>query len=176
MRKRKNAKTQSGEMPIKGEYGMIPTTICYIKNDKDQYLLLHRVKKESDLNEGKWIGVGGKIEPGETPDECVLREVYEETGLTLTKYRLHGVIKFISDEWEDEDMYLYSASEFIGELKECDEGDLEWVDKDKVLDLPTWEGDRYFLKEMLSSDDDIDMTLIYKGQGDDEHLHEVINN
>ena len=163
MRKRKNAKTQSGEMPIKGDYGMIPTTICYIKNDKDQYLLLHRVKKESDLNEGKWIGVGGKIEPGETPDECVLREVYEETGLTLTKYRLHGVIKFISDEWEDEDMYLYSASEFIGELKECDEGDLEWVDKDKVLDLPTWEGDRYFLKPLLEGRDRIDGLVEYRG-------------
>lgn len=152
------------------------STLCYIERE-GKLLLLYRNKKENDPNEGKWIGVGGKIEEGETPDDCVLREVMEETGLRLTDYRLRGKVNFISEAWDDEEMYLYSATGFEGEIiRICDEGELCWVEKEKVFDLPMWEGDRYFLKEMLSSDDDIDMTLIYKGQGDDEHLHEVINN
>ena len=85
------------------------TTLCYNRNENNEYLLLHRISKENDLNEGKWIGVGGKFEEGETADECVVREVFEETGLTLTQYHLHGVVKFVSDTWDDEDMYLYSA-------------------------------------------------------------------
>ncbi len=140
------------------------TTLCYIKNDRNEYLLLHRISKENDLNEGKWIGVGGKFEEGETADECVVREVYEETGLTLTDYHLHGVIKFISDTWEDEDMYLYSATGFIGTLKDsCAEGVLSWVSADKVLSLPTWEGDRYFIGPLLEGRDRIDMLVEYKG-------------
>ncbi len=142
---------------------MFNSTLCYIYHD-GKYLLLHRVKKKNDLNEGKWIGVGGKFEPGETADECVVREVFEETGLTLTKYTCHGLIKFLSDKWETEDMYLYSASEFTGTLiKDCNEGDLEWVDADKVLSLPTWEGDHYFLKPLLEGRKRIDMLVEYKG-------------
>ena len=156
---------------------MIPSTLCYIcKNNK--YLMLHRVKKENDLNEGKWIGVGGKVEPGETPEECMLREVYEETGLTVTKSHCHGVIKFISDTWEDEDMYLFSASEYIGELNpDCNEGVLEWVDKDRVLSLPTWEGDKYFIKPLLDGEEHIDMLVSYEGDRlvKCENLYEPVN-
>ena len=140
------------------------TTLCYIRNENNEYLLLHRNKKENDLNEGKWIGVGGKFADGETAEECVCREVFEETGLTLTDYHLHGIIKFVSDTWEDEDMYLFSATGFTGEVKtDCDEGELAWVPKDKVLDLPTWEGDRYFLKPLLDGRDRIDMIVEYEG-------------
>lgn len=142
----------------------VNTTLCYIKNENDEYLLLHRISKENDLNEGKWIGVGGKFEPGESADECVVREVYEETGLTLTSYHLHGLVKFVSDTWEDEDMYLYSATGFTGTVKEeCDEGKLEWVPKDRVLSLPTWEGDRYFIGPLLDGRDRIDMLVEYRG-------------
>ncbi len=140
------------------------STLCYIRNDNDEYLLIHRNRKENDLNEGKWIGVGGKFEEGETSDECLLREVYEETGLTLTAYHLHGVVEFISDTWENEDMYLYSATGFTGELKQdCDEGELCWVAKDKVLTLPTWEGDKYFIEPLLAGKDTINMLVEYKG-------------
>jgi YfiH family protein len=140
------------------------TTLCYIKNENNEYLLLHRISKKNDLNEGKWIGVGGKFEEGETADECVVREVYEETGLTLTKFHLHGVVKFISDTWDDEDMYLYSATGFTGTLKtSCEEGELAWVSADKVLKLPTWEGDRYFIEPLINGQDRIDMLVEYKG-------------
>ncbi|MBR3574389.1 MAG: 8-oxo-dGTP diphosphatase [Lachnospiraceae bacterium] len=152
------------------------STLCYIEKD-GKVLLLYRNKKENDPNEGKWIGVGGKIEEGETPDTCVIREVMEETGLKLTDYRQCGKVKFISEAWEDEEMYLYSAEGFEGEIsRDCDEGDLKWIDKDKVSDLPMWEGDRYFLKEMTDGNHDIDMTLVYKGTGEHEHLYEVIRN
>ena len=140
------------------------STLCYIKNDKDEYLLLHRTVKENDLNEGKWIGVGGKFEEGETADECVVREVFEETGLTLTRFHLHGIVKFISDTWEDEDMYLYSADGYEGCVRDdCDEGELAWIPKDKVLDLPTWEGDRYFLAPLLEGRERINMLVEYEG-------------
>lgn len=125
---------------------------------------MHRTGKENDLNGGKWIGVGGKFEDGETADECVVREVFEETGLTLTDYHLHGLVKFVSDTWEDEDMYLYSASGYSGECKKkCDEGELSWVPADKVLSLPTWEGDRYFVQPLLEGRDRIDMLVEYEG-------------
>ena len=141
------------------------STLCYIKNENNEYLLIHRNKKENDLNGGKWIGVGGKFEEGETSDECVVREVFEETGLTLTSYHLHGVVKFISDTWEDEDMYLYSADGYTGGLKsDCSEGDLSWVAADKVLSLPTWEGDKYFIKPLLEGKDRIDMLVEYEGE------------
>ncbi len=142
---------------------MINTTLVYIENN-EQYLLLHRNKKENDLNEGKWIGVGGKFEPGETAVECMLREVYEETGLTITGYSQLGLIKFISDKWEDEDMYLFLATEYTGTLKkDCPEGTLCFVPKDKVLELPTWEGDKYFLKPLLEGAKNINLTLRYEG-------------
>lgn len=147
---------------------MFISTLCYIErkeNGKGQTLMLYRNKKENDLNEGKWIGVGGKLEEGETVDECVCREVYEETGLKLTSYELRGVIKFLSNEWEAEDMYLYYADGFEGKLTEnCNEGELHWIDTDKVLDLPTWEGDYVFLKPLFEGKKDIDITVRYEGE------------
>lgn len=126
--------------------------------------MLYRNKKKNDLNEGKWVGVGGKFEPGENAEQCLLREVFEETGLTLTKYHLHGVVKFISDTWEDENMYLFTGLEFLGELKtDCNEGELKWVDEDKVLGLPTWEGDHYFLEPLIAGEKDINMLVSYEG-------------
>ena len=142
---------------------MRDTTLCYIEKD-GCYLLLNRNKKANDLNQGKWIGVGGKAEPGETPEECVRREVTEETGLVLGALHFYGIIHFRSDTWEDEEMYLYSSSDFTGELAEdCMEGTLAWVPKDQVLQLPTWEGDRIFLERMLSGEKCIELTLNYKG-------------
>lgn len=141
---------------------MINTTLCYIEKD-NKYLMLHRTKKENDLNEGKWIGVGGKFEKDETPEECLLREVKEETGLTLTKYKLRAVITFISNEWETEYMYLFTASEFLGELISCNEGELEWVDKDDILKLNIWEGDKIFLKKMIEEDNFFTLKVVYEG-------------
>ena len=138
------------------------TTLCYIeKNNK--YLMMYRNKKENDLNEGKWIAVGGKFEEKESPDECLLREVKEETGLILTKYKLRCLVTFVSDKWETEHMYVYTTTEFKGKLKECKEGELHWIDKDKILDLPTWEGDRLFYEKMLEQDKFFTMKLEYKG-------------
>lgn len=121
------------------------TTLCYLERG-GQYLMLHRVKKANDLNHDKWVGVGGKFEPDESPDECLLREVREETGLTLTAYRCRGVVTFVSARWETEYMYLYTATDWTGELTDCDEGELEWVDIDSVDALPLWEGDRLFFR------------------------------
>ncbi len=152
---------------------MIKSTLCYIKNENDEYLLMHRNRKENDLNEGKWIGVGGKFEEGETAEECLVREVYEETGLTLNKYHFHGIVKFISDTWEDEDMYLFSATGYTGEVKtDCNEGELCWVAADKVLSLPTWEGDRYFLEPLLAGQENINMLVQY--EKDTLVLHEEL--
>lgn len=128
------------------------TTLCYIEKE-GKYLMLHRVKKHHDINAGKWIGVGGHVENGETPEECLLREVKEETGLTLTAYRLRGLVTFLSDVCEPELMCVFTADDFDGELIECDEGELAWVEKSDVLALPTWEGDRVFLERLLSGDE-----------------------
>ncbi len=139
------------------------TTLCYIEKD-NKYLMLHRVKKENDFNRDKWIGVGGKFEADETPEECLLREVKEETGLTLTKYNLRGIITFISDEWETEYMYLYTACEYTGEITECNEGDLVWVPKEEVLKLKLWEGDKVFLKLLDETRDFFSLKLRYEGE------------
>lgn len=139
------------------------TTLCYIHNDRGQTLLLHRVKKERDLNRDKWIGVGGGFEDKESPQECLVREVLEETGLTLTSYRYRGIVTFVSDEWETEYMHLFTADGFTGELIRCDEGDLEWVDDDRVLSLPTWEGDRLFLERLWQDTPFFSMKLQYEG-------------
>ena len=123
--------------------------------------MLNRNKKTNDLNEGKWIGIGGKFMPGETPDECLKREVLEETGLKLESYYLHGIIHFRSDV-EDEEMYLYTAT--IADdsvLTDCDEGTLAWIEKDRIFDLPLWEGDKYFLEKLLAGEKEIEMTLEY---------------
>ena len=138
------------------------TTLCYIEKD-NKVLLLYRNKKKNDLNEGKWIGVGGKFEEKESPDECLIREVKEETGLTLTKYRLRCLVTFVSDKWETEHMYVYTATDFIGKLKQCKEGELHWVDIKKMSDLPTWEGDKLFLDRMKKEKDFFTMKVEYKG-------------
>lgn len=138
------------------------TTLCYIERD-NKYLMLYRNKKENDLNEGKWIGVGGKFEEKESPDECLLREVKEETGLTLTEYKLRCLVTFVLDKWETEHMYVYSATKFEGEIQECNEGVLKWIDKDKIFDLPIWEGDRIFLERMQKEKDFFTIKLEYEG-------------
>ena len=129
---------------------MLNTTLCYIEQD-GKYLMLHRVKKKNDINHDKWIGIGGKFEEKESPEDCALREVREETGLTLTSYAYRGLVTFVSDRYETEYMHLFTADGFTGELIDCDEGTLEWVDKALVPTLPTWAGDRIFL-DLLARD------------------------
>lgn len=137
------------------------TTLCYIENDRGEYLMLHRTKKQNDLNAGKWIGVGGKFEADETPEECLLREVYEETGLTLTHYRFRGIVTFLSNEWEGEYMHLFTADKYEGTLCDCNEGELAWVPKNDVLKLNLWEGDHIFLRELLENDRFFSLKLSY---------------
>ena len=139
------------------------TTLCYIENDHGEYLMLHRTKKQNDLNAGKWIGVGGKFEADETPEECLLREVYEETGLTLTHYRFRGIVTFLSNEWEGEYMHLFTADKYEGTLCDCNEGELAWVPKNDVLKLNLWEGDHIFLRELLKNDRFFSLKLSYTG-------------
>lgn len=137
------------------------TTLCYIEKD-GKYLMMLRNKKKIDENKGKWIGVGGHFEEGESPTECLIREVYEETNLTLTGYHCHGIVTFVSDEWGTEYMHLFTSDSFEGELKECNEGTLKWIPKDEILDLELWEGDRAFL-QLLFDKQDFFMKLTYKG-------------
>ena len=123
-------------------------TLCYIERE-GKYLMLHRTKKEKDLNKDKWIGVGGKFEDKESPEECVKREVKEETGLTLKTCKLRCIVTYVSNEWETEYMYVFTSNDFEGSLIDCNEGDLQWIEKEKVIDLKTWEGDRIFLERIL---------------------------
>ena len=139
------------------------TTLCYIENERGEYLMLHRVKKQNDLNHDKWIGVGGKCEEGESPEECVCRETLEETGLTLTDYRYRGVITFVSDIWEGEYMHLFTATGWTGEPHVCDEGDLAWIKKAELLTLPMWEGDKIFLRLLDSDEPFFSLKLCYAG-------------
>ena len=138
------------------------TTLCYIEKD-DSYLMLHRTTKENDINKEKWIGIGGHFEEDESPVDCLLREVKEETGLTLLSWHFHGVVTFISDRWQTEYMFLYTADEFEGELIDCNEGELEWVPKDRIKDLYLWEGDRLFLKTLMDGEDFGSLKLRYIG-------------
>ncbi len=138
------------------------TTLCYIEKD-GAYLMLHRVKKERDINKDKWVGVGGHFEPGESPEECLLREVEEETGLFLTEYRLRGVVTFIADAVPGEYMFLYTATGYTGNLQTCDEGNLEWVAREKVPELPIWEGDRIFFRLLEERQDFFSLKLRYEG-------------
>ena len=138
------------------------TTLCYIEKDSC-YLMLHRVKKERDVNHDKWIGVGGGFEDRESPEDCLLREVREETGLTLTSYRLRGVVTFVTDCWETEYMFLYTADGFSGSLIDCDEGVLEWVPKTRMYGLPIWEGDRIFLRLLETDEPFFSLKLVYTG-------------
>ena len=141
-------------------------SLCYIENDKGEYLMLHRVKKKNDVNHDKWIGVGGKFEDGESPEECVLRETLEETGLTLTDYRSRGIITFLSQGWETEYIHLFTATGYTGTLLDCDEGDLEWVPKSEVENLPIWEGDKIFFR-LIADPDSPFFSLKMSYQGDE---------
>lgn len=141
---------------------MLNTTLCYVTRG-DEVLMLHRVKKKKDLNKDKWIGIGGKFEGEESPDECLLREAKEETGLTLTSWRCHGVVTFLSDQYEGEYMYLFTADGFEGALKECSEGDLQWVSRAFLNQLPKWEGDEIFLNLMWQDAPFFLLTLRYQG-------------
>lgn len=136
------------------------TTLCYIEK-KECYLMLHRIKEVNDENKDKWIGVGGKLEEGESPEECVLREVKEETGLILKKYRYRGFITFVSRQWGTEYMHLFTATEYEGKIKECDEGILEWVPKSKIEQLNLWEGDKIFFRLLEECDRFFTLKLCY---------------
>ncbi len=143
---------------------MIQSTLCYLENEKGEYLMLHRVKKEHDANRDKWIGIGGKFEDGESPEECVLRETREETGLTLTDYRYRGLVTFVSDQWETEYMHLFTATDWTGEVRQCDEGVLEWIHRDALALLPQWEGDRIFLRLLRQDAPFFSLKLRYEGE------------
>ena len=141
---------------------MILSTLCYIEKN-GCWLMLHRVKKKNDLNHDKWIGVGGKFEEGESPEDCLLREVGEETGLILTDYRFRGLVTFVSDEAPTEYMHLFTATGFTGTLRDCNEGTLEWVPIPQVETLPLWQGDKLFLRLLQTEKDFFSLKLRYAG-------------
>ena len=147
---------------------MLQTTICYLTVD-EKTLLIHRVKKKNDMNHDKWIGIGGKFEFGESPEECNLREFKEETGLTLTSWKYRGIVTFVMGD-VCEYMHLFSADGYEGALSDCDEGALEWVEADKVPELPTWEGDRVFLQLLRERESFFSLKLVYEN----EHLVRVL--
>ena len=136
------------------------STLCHIIKD-DCYLMMHRVKKENDINKDKWIGVGGKFEYGESPEECLLREVKEETGLTLLNYKFRGIVTFCYGEDVVEYMHIFDGYEFEGELTECDEGELVWVPIKDVCNLPIWEGDKIFFRLLAENADFFSLKLVY---------------
>ena len=138
------------------------TTLCYLERD-GKYLLLHRVKEEDDINKGKWMGVGGHFEEGESPYDCAIREVFEETGLVLAEARYRAVVTFASDAYESEQMHLFTSKSFLGEEIVCNEGELAWVDKREALSLPMWEGDRLFLEKIEEGAPFFHMILRYEG-------------
>ena len=143
---------------------MINTTLCHIEKD-GKYLMLHRIKKENDLNRDKWVGIGGKFEENESPEQCNAREVFEETGLTLNDAKYRCVVTFISDIWESELMHVFTAKDFFGEIKECVEGELVWINKSDIYSLPIWEGDKIFLRLIENENYPFfSLRLQYKGE------------
>ena len=140
------------------------TTLCHIEKD-GKYLMLHRVKKDNDMNKDKYVGIGGKFEDKESPEECNAREVFEETGLTVNSAEYRGIVTFVSNEFETEYMHIFTCTDFSGTIKECDEGELCWIDKDALLTMPIWEGDKIFLK-LISGDNTpfFSLKLVYSGQ------------
>ena len=140
----------------------INSTLIYVERG-DEYLMLHRTKKENDLNRDKWIGIGGKFEENESPEDCMLREAREETGLTLTSWRYRGIVTFLSDRWETEYMHLFTADGYSGTLRQCDEGDLAWIKQSELLKLKLWEGDKIFLRLLDSDEPFFSLKLKYEG-------------
>ena len=147
------------------------TTLCYPERN-GKYLMLHRTKKEQDENRDKWIGVGGKFEDGESPEDCMRREVWEETGLTVKSFCYRGIVTFVSDLWQCEYMHLFTCSDWTGELRECDEGELAWIDKNELFELTLWEGDRIFLKLLDTDEPFFSLKLVYRGE---TLTHAVLN-
>ena len=142
---------------------MVNTTLCYIEKD-GAYLMIHRVKKKNDMNHDKWIGVGGKFEPGESPFDCARREILEETGITVKDLKYRGIVTFVSDLYGTEYMHLFTATEFEGEINyNCDEGNLEWVKKEEIASLPIWEGDKIFFKLLEEDNMFFSLKLSYEG-------------
>lgn len=147
------------------------TVLCYLEKD-EQYLMLYRNKKKDDVNAGKWIGVGGKIEPGETPEGALLREVKEETGFTLKAYRFRGVVEFRSDIAQPESMYLFTATGWEGTPIPCNEGELRWIPKYELHRYPLWEGDALFLEKLKLDSPPFRLRLSYHGDTLVEHTFE----
>ena len=141
---------------------MLQTTLCYL-DINDQTLMLHRVKKKNDINHDKWIGIGGKFEHGESPEECMLREFREETGLTLKEWAYRGIVTFVSEDW-CEYMHLFTGTQVEGTLCECDEGTLEWVPWKEITSLPIWEGDKVFLRLLKERKAFFSLKLAYEGE------------
>lgn len=142
---------------------MILSTICYIENN-GKYLMLHRTKKKNDINKEKWLGIGGKFEDKESPEECITREVKEETGLTLNSLKLRGILTFVNTICETEYIYVFTSDDYSGELIECNEGELQWIDKDKVTSLNLWEGDKIFIEKIKENTPFF--TIKYEYEGD----------
>ena len=142
---------------------MLQTTLCYIERD-GKYLMLHRTKKEGDENRDKWIGIGGKFEDKESPEDCVLREVREETGLTMTDFAYRGIVTFVSERWPREYMHLFHCSGYTGTVGQCDEGELEWIEKEKLLGLQLWEGDKIFLRLLDTDCPFFSLKVEYQGE------------
>ena len=149
----------------------INSTLCYIAQD-GHYLMLHRVKKANDMNHDKWLGIGGKFEAGESPEDCILREALEETGLSLIRPEYRGIVTFVSDEYPTEYMHLFWSDRFTGALKDCDEGTLEWITLEKLYRLPMWEGDRIFLRLLEERPPFFSLKLRYTG---DRLVEAVLN-
>ena len=141
---------------------MLNTTLCYIQRGAE-YLLLHRVKKENDINRDKWIGLGGKFKEDESPEECLLREVYEESGLRLTSWRYRGIVTFVNTKCSSEYMHLFTADGFEGTVGPCDEGELEWIKKSELMKLTLWEGDRILLRLLGTGEPFVSLKLSYDG-------------
>jgi len=154
---------------------VVNSTLVHLVSD-DRYLMLHRTKKEGDYNKDKWIGVGGKFEPQESPEECARRETFEETGLTVGRMEYRGIVTFVYKDIT-EYMHLFTSDDFSGTMRVCDEGDLEWVEISRVCDLPIWEGDKIFFRLMEKKVPFFSVKLVYNDEGElishDEHVYGI---